>query len=116
MNLIIKKLNRAYQSYVYWSPIPVMSKTETYIFNSFVLALVTFTFYWLIVITPPIAIASFERFVYYITGHSLSIKVMLSLLILKNLFQFYTKYNESPKNNSINDGSNVKKILTLIRL
>lgn len=119
---VTKPFRKAYNTYVYWSPIPVLSQGEIYIFNVIMASLTIFLIYWSLVLLPPIIIQAVENLYYYVTGNSLSFQLLVSVIISKNVLNNYGYFNHKQMgevNNSsiINNGLNIKKIRsTLVKL
>lgn len=86
LRMLVSKLKSAYQYYVYSSPIPVLSKEETIIFNAINVLLLLFGLYWAMTILPILVIKSMESLCYYVTGHSVSANLILSFIISRNFW------------------------------
>lgn len=95
LSSINKQANRFYICYKYWTPIPVLTKTETIIFNSIILSLVAFLIYWIISVLPPIIVRSIENVYYYTTGDLLSFKVIIPCILSKNIWSKYDTIRSS---------------------
>ncbi|CCE85779.1 Piso0_005409 [Millerozyma farinosa CBS 7064] len=84
--MLVSKLRSAYQYYVYSSPIPVLSKEETIIFNAINVSLLLFGLYWSMSILSLLVIKSMESLWYFVTDHSVSANFVLSFIISRNFW------------------------------
>lgn len=84
--MLVGKIKSAYHHYVYYSPIPVLSKEETIILNTINIILLTVGIYWIVHILPELLIHTFEKLYYYLTGNSISIGLLLTALVSKDFW------------------------------
>lgn len=81
----VQALLSAYQSYSNFTPLEVMTKTEACIFNSVIFTIFALSFYWSVFVLPKWLVVVSERMYFYLTGQTISISLMVSLVMSKVL-------------------------------
>lgn len=82
MKTLLKKAQLLYISFVWWTPLPLLTSGEALGFNVVVFGFLLLMSYWMLVVMPSLLVQLVERTYYYLTGNTLGIKVLLSVVTL----------------------------------
>lgn len=73
----------AYRSYANFTPLEVMTTTEAWLFNFSALTIFALSFYWTVFILPKWLLSLSERLYFYLTGNTISLSLVVSLVMSK---------------------------------